>query len=230
MTAEYVDASFVLGSVVVRLTSRPLEMIVTQGIFDAVVSSDDSVLSMGGGVSAAIAAAAGSGVKAEVEHLLPASVGDVLVTSGGHLKVRYILHAITVDWANRIFPTRATIRQLAREVLRRCEALEVGRLGVPALATGAAGFSAAESAWLIVQALAEHVQQPTSLEEIQFSLPDQEARIQFEKVLHCFNVPHPRMRGQFESSPIATQPPALEAGGADDEAEEADEPEGASGT
>jgi O-acetyl-ADP-ribose deacetylase (regulator of RNase III) len=208
MNDNYVEASFTLGGIIVRVTTRPLETLGLQGTVDAVVSSDDSMLSMGGGVSAAIAGAAGAKVKAEVEHLLPASVGDVLVTSGGRLKASYILHAVTVDWANQVLPTPETIRRLGREVFRRCEALRISRVGVPALGTGAAGFPARDAAWLLVQALAEHIQQTTVLEEVHFAI-DAEVFGMFEKTFRQFNVPHQRRPSSREETSGRSREPVL---------------------
>ena len=60
MKHETADATFVLGPIAVLMAFRALEELALRGIVDAVVSSGDSMLSMGGSVSAAIPAAAGS--------------------------------------------------------------------------------------------------------------------------------------------------------------------------
>src|SRR5207253_30332 len=72
------------------------------------VSSDDTELTMGGGVSAAIARAAGAHLAVEARaKLVPARTGDVVVTQAGNLSAKYIFHIITME----AFPSRRTSNQ-----------------------------------------------------------------------------------------------------------------------
>ena len=173
----------VLNGVSIAITGDRIERAVARGGFDALVSSDDTQLSMGGGVSRAILIAAGSGIVSEAQALVPLRVGQVAVTSAGTLPARYILHAAVLDEQRGIQPTELTIRAAARAVFQRCESLSVKRVAVPALATGAAEFPVAKSAWLTVSSLAEHVSNPTVLHEVVFCLPDVEAQTLFRQHL-----------------------------------------------
>jgi O-acetyl-ADP-ribose deacetylase (regulator of RNase III) len=92
-------SDLILNDVRVSIVVNRIEWLVLAGGFDAVVSSDDAQLSMGGGVSGAILSAAGGTVTEESKRLSPLKVGDVAVTSAGQLPTKYILHAVTVDWA-----------------------------------------------------------------------------------------------------------------------------------
>jgi O-acetyl-ADP-ribose deacetylase (regulator of RNase III) len=168
-----------VGGVRVLVNSDRVEAAVLRGGFDALVSSDDTSLSMGGGVSKAILSAAGSSIAEEAAHLTPLTVGDVAVTSAGALPARYILHAATVDWAHGIMPTDRTLRLAGENLFRRCESLAIRRIAIPALATGAGRFSPEHSARLILASLADHVQSPTVLQEVVFCLPDEEVRQAF---------------------------------------------------
>jgi O-acetyl-ADP-ribose deacetylase (regulator of RNase III) len=161
-----------VGPIEIRLRPDPLETVIQTVGLDALVSSDDSVLSMSGGVSAVIAALAGSIVRDEVASQLPLPVGAIAVTSGGNLPLKYLIHAVTVDWGNDILPTRRTVQHLVRQILSRCEALGVRRLAIPALATGAAGLSAELSGRIIARALREHAQNPTALRLVVMPIPD----------------------------------------------------------
>jgi O-acetyl-ADP-ribose deacetylase (regulator of RNase III) len=69
---------------------------ITTSSADVLVSSDDSNLSMGGGVSAAIRRAAGQGILLEVAESIPARLGKVVVTGAGSLQAKYIFHAVTI--------------------------------------------------------------------------------------------------------------------------------------
>ena len=177
-----------VGTVEIQLRGDPLEWIIQAADLDAIVSSDDSTLSMSGGVSAAIARMAGTSIRNEVSSRLPLPVGAVAVTSGGRLPVRYILHAVTVDWASGVLPTERTIRQLLRDILSRCEALRITRIAIPALATGAAGLSPLVSAKIIVEGLRAHLLNPTVLQSIVMPIPNLDVRQAFA--------------GELEASPL----------------------------
>jgi len=63
---------------------------------EVVVSSDDYRLTMGGGVSAAILAAAGTPVALDAAKAVPREAGDVVVTTAGALPSRYVFHVVTI--------------------------------------------------------------------------------------------------------------------------------------
>ena len=70
-----------------------------------------------------------------------------------------------------------------REILSRCEALDLRRLVIPALATGAAGLSAETSAAIIARALLEHTVNPTALKSVTLPVPDLGVRQAFAREL-----------------------------------------------
>ncbi len=73
---------------------------ITEITANTVVSSDDNCLSAAGGVAAAIASAAGNGIR-EIYRKIVAkaktTVGDVVRASAGALNARHLYHAITDD-------------------------------------------------------------------------------------------------------------------------------------
>ena len=76
-----------VGSIEIQLRALGLQDVIRSATFDAVVSSDDAMLSMSGGVSRAIRELAGN-VRDEVASQLPLPVGSIAVTSGGALSVK----------------------------------------------------------------------------------------------------------------------------------------------
>ena len=160
-----------INDVSVVISSEPIEGIARAGGLDALVSSDDTRLSMGGGVSAAIRTAGGELIAQEARKLAPVRVGDVAVTSAGSLPAKYVLHAVTVDWDQPVRPSESTIRLAAENVLRRCELLRVRRVAMPAIGIGAAQLSADHSARQIVSALAKHSASPITIQSTTERLP-----------------------------------------------------------
>jgi O-acetyl-ADP-ribose deacetylase (regulator of RNase III) len=106
---------------------------------DALVSSDDNYLSMGGGVSAAIARAAGPALIADARKHIPLSLGDVAVTSAGQLAAKYVFHGVTIDMTRMTFADTDTIRRITRKCLEVAVVLGIHEIAFPALGTGAAG-------------------------------------------------------------------------------------------
>ncbi|UVT17145.1 MAG: macro domain-containing protein [Nitrospira sp.] len=108
----------------------------------AVVSPDDTFLSVGGGVAVALADKAGMRTTLhEVSKFAPVPQGESRVTSGGFLPVHYIIHAATIEVSiDGYRVTGADVRRTFKDVLRRAAALGVGVLSVPLLGTGVAGL------------------------------------------------------------------------------------------
>lgn len=167
----------------VAVSLDPIRRTLEREHFDAVVSSDDSMLSMSGGVSGELRDLGGPAFVAEAQKLVPVAIGSVAVTPPGAIPVRHVLHAVTVDWVHDIRPTERTLRHLGREIFVRCEGLGVRSVLVPAVAAGAAGFSVGSSARIIVDCLREHLRNPSILERVVFSLPDAEAYLHFKQAL-----------------------------------------------
>ena len=74
---------------------------ITTSATDVIVSSDDAFLTMGGGVSKAIWMCASEVIYKDTEKHIPASLGDVIVTSAVNLPHKYVFHAITISKDNR---------------------------------------------------------------------------------------------------------------------------------
>jgi O-acetyl-ADP-ribose deacetylase (regulator of RNase III) len=113
---------------------------------EVVVSSDDYMLTMGGGVSAAIRMAAGSALVLDASKARPRDVGDVVVTTAGALPARYVFHVVTIgphQWEDPdVVPDVADlVRRATRTCLDLMQPLGVRSIVFPALGTGAAGYS-----------------------------------------------------------------------------------------
>ena len=177
------DTELVLGKVVVSVSAGPIERLIAGSDSDAIVSSDDTQLSMTGSVSRTVRNHAGEEVVEEAQRLVPLKVGDVAVTSAGRLRARYIFHAVTADRQLGINPSELTIRVAARNIFRRCELLGVTRVLIPPLAADGGLLSADASARFIVGALAEHVNNPTVIRGVVLCLPDDSERKAFSVYL-----------------------------------------------
>ncbi|MFO0700648.1 MAG: macro domain-containing protein [Nitrospira sp.] len=113
----------------------------------AVVSPDDTYLSVGGGVARELATKSGMrAILHEVSKFVPVPHGESRVTSGGFLPVQYIIHAAAIEVAEDGYRVSCEdIRRTFSDVLRRATALGVDVLSVPLLGAGVAGLSPEDS-------------------------------------------------------------------------------------
>jgi O-acetyl-ADP-ribose deacetylase (regulator of RNase III) len=122
---------------------------ITTSQAQALVSSDDYLLSMGGGVSAAIRRVGGPRVAGDASKMVPARAGDVIVSSAGDLPAKYIFHAVTIGprrdpTVSRNFqvdlPADAIVRQATQRVMQLLPVLSCSSVAFPAIGGGIAGI------------------------------------------------------------------------------------------
>ena len=130
---------------------------ITSSDADVLVSSDDSYLTMGGGVSAAIRRAAGESLLLEVAKKVPATLGEVVVTGAGSLKAKHIFHAITIGSGN---PSAGDIVNGAtRHAIALLRALGLSSIAFPAIGAGVAGIPYEEVAINMAATLVDELSQ-----------------------------------------------------------------------
>jgi O-acetyl-ADP-ribose deacetylase (regulator of RNase III) len=112
---------------------------ITDSTADAVVSSDDSYLTMGGGVSAAILRAAGESIMRDAAKKVPAQLGDVVVTTAGALRAKHVFHAITIG--DGPLTPKEVVANATRRCLQLVDSLGLNSIAFPAIGAGVAGFA-----------------------------------------------------------------------------------------
>ena len=143
---------------------------------DAVVNAANDHLWMGAGVAGALKKAGGDEIEREAKSKAPIQVGEAVVTSGGRLKARHVIHAAVMTQ----FLPRTTADVIARATaasLARAEEIGAKTVGFPAFGTGVAGFPVAECARIMVAAVRAH---SGSVEEVVFALRGDDAVRAFE--------------------------------------------------
>lgn len=109
---------------------------------EAVVSSDDELLSMGGGVSESLMYAAGPAMVAEARKYVPVRAGRAVVTSAGKMAARFIFHGVSLDFSKGpyLYPSRDLIQEIMSSCFYHADTLNVRSIAFPLLGTGAGGF------------------------------------------------------------------------------------------
>jgi O-acetyl-ADP-ribose deacetylase (regulator of RNase III) len=125
----------------------------TKSSADVLVSSDDSYISMGGGVSAAILRAGGASILVDAAKKVPARLGDVVVTAAGHLPAKHVFHAITIGDGE--LPFKDIVSAATRRCFELLDILGLSSIAFPAIGTGVAGFPYREVAGHMADAIVD---------------------------------------------------------------------------
>ena len=163
-------ADYILNNTVFKVTYVDI----TQLSVDAIVSSDDNFLSMGGGVSEAIYNAGGETIRLDAQKHVPLTIGDVVVTSAGSLKPKYIFHAVTIeysiDYSNVIYPSEENIRKATLRCMQLADHLRIRTIAFPALGTGTASFPFQLAAETMISTITDYLVGDTSLKFVIITL------------------------------------------------------------
>lgn len=139
---------------------------------DAVVSSDDTRLTMGDGVSGAIRKAAGPELRASIKKRidLPVRVGDVVETAAFKLASNYIFHAITLDADTREPAEPDIVAAMTRRCLELADERQLKHIAFPALGTGNAGIAFEGIAQAMVNAICGYLLGETQINTVTLTL------------------------------------------------------------
>ena len=158
----------------VRIGNATLEVLwgdITEQDVEAIVNAANNHLWMGSGVAGAIKRAGGPQIERETVAQGPIPVGEAVVTSGGRLNARYVIHAAGMGQDLR---TDADKVELAtRNSLNRAEEKGIRSVAFPAIGTGVGGFSVETCARVMISAAVDHLAKPSCIERVVFVLFDQ---------------------------------------------------------
>lgn len=158
-------------------TLRVLFGDITTSMTDVIVSSDDAYLTMGGGVSKAIRRCASEDIYKDTKKHIPASLGDVIVTSAVNLPHKYVFHAITISkdkrmikWVDRPDDPQDVQKFIVRHSVEKCCTL-LSDLGLNSIAFPAIGAGSARIPYdLVAKEMAESLAANLSATEEQLSV------------------------------------------------------------
>lgn len=160
------------------------KIILTQGDLtemdvDAIVNAANNDLQLGGGVAGAIRRKGGPEIQRECDAIGSIPVGGAAITSGGHLKARYVIHAASMSLGSGT--TAQSLRSSTAYALRIAAENQFKTVAFPAVGTGIAGFPMLECAEIMLAEALKHLQSHTSIEKIYFVLFDAKSLTIFDR-------------------------------------------------
>ena len=134
---------------------RVMDGDITRMETDAVVNAANNHFWMGGGVAGAIKRAAGAMIEIDAMNQGPLPVGQSVVTNGGSLKARYVIHAAVMG--QDLQTSAKAIRDGTRSALECAHALGIESVSFPAFGTGVGGYPPSDSAREMIDAMLDFV-------------------------------------------------------------------------
>jgi O-acetyl-ADP-ribose deacetylase (regulator of RNase III) len=148
---------------------------------EAIVNAANKQLRLGGGVAGAIRARGGPSIQEECDRLAPIDVGQAVITGGGNLKARYVIHA--VGPINGEGDEEAKLARATRNSLLIARDRKVQSLAFPAISTGIYGFPLEQCSQVMLPVSLDFLKKDRYPREVIFCLYGAEAREVFEKTL-----------------------------------------------
>jgi O-acetyl-ADP-ribose deacetylase (regulator of RNase III) len=125
----------------------------TTATADAIATSADVDLGVGGGVNGAIHAAAGPELAAHVAAIGGCPVGEVRFTPAGQLDARWVIHGVGPRWEDGNHGEATLLSHLYGHIVEAAGEHSCRTLALPSYGTGAFGFPLDQAATTAVSAL-----------------------------------------------------------------------------
>ncbi len=163
---------------------------ITEQDVDAIVNPANEQLFLGGGVAGAIAAKGGPEIQTECDRLAPIAVGEAVMTGGGKLKARHVIHAVGPRGGQQ--GAEHLLASAVYNALAVANRNGLKTLALPAISTGIFGYPMADCARITVPTVVEALRaQMQSLMEVRVVLFDWQGYRMFGDELAKFVWPTP---------------------------------------
>ncbi len=178
---------------------------ITKETTDAIVNAANSSLLGGGGVDGAIHRAGGPSVLAECKQIvdkigrLPA--GKAVITTGGRLAAKYVIHTVGPVYRGGRHGEAATLASCHRESIRIADDHALRSLAFPAISTGAYGYPMSEAASIAVTAVMDALPSTCRVSMVRFVLFDGAALRSYSAAAEKLRHPDTGLPYQLERDP-----------------------------
>ena len=135
---------------------------------DAVVNAANNHFWMGGGVAGALKTRGGASIEAEAMALGPVEPGECVMTAGGRLAARHVIHAAVMG--QDLVTSAAIIDRATRNTLKLADGRRLKSIAMPAFGTGVGGFPIDACARIMITAVRDEAPKLTALTRIRFVL------------------------------------------------------------
>ncbi len=192
----------------VDIANSVLELIdgdITEMDTDAIVNAANAQLILGGGVAGAIRQKGGPAIQQECGKIGGTFVGGAVITTGGKLKAKYVIHAVGPQWfdsAHHKMGDGSTLSTMLKtgslttggdednklknatlNSLKLADKHNLKSIAFPAISAGIFGFPIDRCAKIMLRTTIEYLKGETGLRKVVFCLFGRESYAVFERQL-----------------------------------------------
>ena len=135
---------------------RLIEGDITEQETDAIVNAANAGLQLGGGVAGAIRRKGGPRIQEECDRIGGTFVGGAVITTGGNLKARYVIHAVGPRMGEGDEDQK--LENATRNSLKLADKHHLSSISFPAISTGIFGYPIDRCARIMLKTAKEYLE------------------------------------------------------------------------
>lgn len=157
---------------------RLLQGDITQLDVDSIVNAANSLLMGGGGVDGAIHRAGGPTIMEECRQIVSrqgrCATGNAVITSGGNLKARFVIHAVGPVWYDGNNNEAELLANAYLNSLKLAVNNRIETIAFPNISTGVFGYPKVKAAEIAIQSVTDFLAKNEQIRQVYFVCFDQE--------------------------------------------------------
>jgi O-acetyl-ADP-ribose deacetylase (regulator of RNase III) len=154
---------------------------------EAIVNAANTSLLGGGGVDGAIHRAGGPAILEDCRKIVAkqggCKTGEAVITTGGHLPARYVIHTVGPVWNGGLKNEPTLLASCYRNSLLLAAKHDVRSIAFPNISTGIYGYPKDLAAKIAVETVQEYLEHHTFPLEVSFVVYDAENLALYQKLL-----------------------------------------------
>jgi O-acetyl-ADP-ribose deacetylase len=166
----------------VKVNNAEIQLVqgdITEQTTDAIVNAANSQLILGEGVAGAIRRKGGPQIQAECDQIGSTPVGTAVITSGGRLQAKHVIHAVGPRMGEDEEDRK--LRDATLNSLKLADQKGLHSLSFPAISTGIFGYPVDRCARIMLGTVVDYLKGSTGLHQVVFCLFSSDVLAAFQK-------------------------------------------------
>lgn len=147
---------------------------ITEETTDAIVNAANAGLRGGGGVDGAIHRAGGPSIMEECRKIGACPPGSAVITSAGHLKAKYVIHAVGPIYRDGQHDEEMILRKAYQTCLELASRHGIKSMSFPALSAGTYGYPLHQAAHIALKTVFAYLNSHDDIKTVNFVLFSQD--------------------------------------------------------
>lgn len=139
---------------------------ITKQTTEAIVNAANSSLRGGSGVDGAIHRAGGPKIMEECRKIGGCPAGEAVITTGGKLKTKYVIHTVGPIWKGGNAGEEETLTRAYQNSLALASKKGIRSLSFPSISTGAYGYPLREASKVALNTIADYLKKHPEIEKV----------------------------------------------------------------